>query len=77
MSDDDCEVFAGSANVVEGPSIENMSFRKLSRAEFQKRYLDKLNVKLPAKPPVTKSFTLVRKTDGRWSATDRLGDPIP
>lgn len=41
------EVLSGSANLVKGPSIENISFRFMNSDECAKRYLDHLRVELP------------------------------
>lgn len=44
------EVYSGSANLVRGPSIENTSFRRMSRNSFDRRYIDQMKLKelLPA-----------------------------
>lgn len=46
-----CEVLSGSANLVEGPSLENVSFAQMVRDRVQRRYLDPLGVTPPAAPP--------------------------
>lgn len=47
ISEDWSEVYAGSANLVRGPSIENTSFRRMSRDSFDRRYSDQLKLKKP------------------------------
>ena len=47
ISEDWSEVYAGSANLVRGPSIENTSFRHISRDSFDRRYLDRMELKEP------------------------------
>jgi hypothetical protein len=62
-----CEVFSGSANLVEGPSIENMSFRSMSAAGCTSRYIEPLKISLP--PPRRRiAHVLVRKSDGQYNA---------
>lgn len=47
ISEDWSEVYAGSANLVRGPSIESTSFRRMSRNSFDRRYLDQMQLKAP------------------------------
>src|SRR3546814_19536320 len=42
LSDDWCEVYSGSANLVRGPSMENTSFQRLAREAFDQRYLARM-----------------------------------
>lgn len=51
LSDTGCEVMSGSANLVRGPSVENISFRKLSAKDFDERYLKRMNLKAPLPAP--------------------------
>lgn len=47
ISEDWSEVYSGSANLVRGPSIENTSFRRMSRDLFDRRYSDQIKLKEP------------------------------
>jgi hypothetical protein len=47
ISENWSEVYAGSANLVRGPSIENTSFRRMSRDSFDRRYSDQMKLKEP------------------------------
>jgi len=42
VSTDGVELLSGSANLVRGPSIENISFHRMSLERFQDRYLNVL-----------------------------------
>lgn len=55
MSDDWCEVFSGSANLLRGPSMENTSFRRMSRETFNQRYLARMALKDPLPAPEFKA----------------------
>lgn len=45
ISDDWSEVYSGSANLVRGPSMENTSFRKMTREAFDRRYITRMALK--------------------------------
>lgn len=45
------EVYSGSANLVRGPSMENTSFRRMTREVFEGRYLQPLALKRPLPTP--------------------------
>lgn len=47
IAEDWSEVYSGSANLVRGPSIENTSFRLMSRELFDRRYIDQMKLKEP------------------------------
>lgn len=47
ISDDWCEVYSGSANLLRGPSMENTSFRSMTRETFNRRYLARMALKKP------------------------------
>jgi hypothetical protein len=62
-----CEVLTGSANLVNGKSIENISFRSMEAAACRRRFLDKFNKPLPKPKPVRPNFVLVEMDgDGKW-----------
>jgi hypothetical protein len=70
VSADKCEILSGSANLVSGPSVENIAFHKMSKVHFNKRYIEKLNLKkpLPAPKPRTSSWVLIEKSATGWSS---------
>lgn len=71
------EVFSGSANLVTGPSLENMSYRAHSAASFKTKYLDRLKVRLPDVEPRCPYFALLERSgSGRWTFTQRQGPRI-
>lgn len=77
MSDTGCEVFSGSANLLKGPSLENMSFLAQSMASFKVKYLDRLGVALPEVEPRCAYFALIRQSeDGRWTCLQQQGSRI-
>jgi hypothetical protein len=76
MTENQCEVLSGSANLTTGPSIENISFRTISAKACHDKYLAKINIALPAKPEVTKAFVLVTKTEDGWQSKERSGSPL-
>ncbi|MDZ4283917.1 MAG: hypothetical protein U1C04_24545 [Hydrogenophaga sp.] len=55
ISDDWCEVYSGSANLLRGPSMENTSFRRVAREMFNKRYLARLALREPLPEPQSKA----------------------
>lgn len=70
-----CEVFSGSANIVSGPSIENVSFRSMPAIDCNEKYLERFNVHIPS-PPANLSFALVQKDGDCWRARTGAGSPI-
>jgi hypothetical protein len=69
-----CEVLSGSANLVRGPSIENVAFTTISPEKWERSYLDKLNVRLPPKEVPSAGFLLIHLDDeGKWTATIKSG----
>lgn len=48
VSDTSCEVMSGSANLVRGPSVENIGFRVINKLTFQERYIKKNEAKKTA-----------------------------
>lgn len=55
ISDDWCEVYSGSANLLRGPSMENTSFRRVTRETFDQRYLARMALKEPLPAPESKA----------------------
>jgi len=73
MNDEQCEVLSGSANLVNGKSIENLAFKAISPERCASRYLDKLNVKLPEFPAPSRHFVLIEKAGDEWKARTETG----
>ena len=67
-----CEVLSGSANLVEGPSLENASFRAMSLERCQAHYLGRLGIAIPEPKPQPKHFIKVWKDGKDWK--EGLGD---
>ena len=61
-----CEVLSGSANVVEGGSMENVTFQVLRRAKVETSYLTPLGVSLPSPRPRPSHHLLIDCHDGAW-----------
>jgi hypothetical protein len=75
---DKCEVLSGSANLVHGPSVENITFRRMDRARCDLRYLEPMNLTLPAvKPWSPQHVRLTKNATGKWIASDASGWPFP
>ncbi|MGY3396460.1 hypothetical protein ACVWW6_009051 [Bradyrhizobium sp. USDA 3311] len=73
MNDEQCEVLSGSANLVNGKSIENLVFKAISPERCASRYLDKLNVKLPEFPAPSRHFVLIEKVGDEWKPRTENG----
>lgn len=74
LSQEVCEVFSGSANLVTGPSLENMSFKARSMASFEAKYLNRLKIKLPQVKARCRYFALIeRSQSGLWVCCPRQG----
>jgi hypothetical protein len=76
ISDERCEVLSGSANLVNGKSIENLAFKAISPERCASRYLDKLNVKLPALPAPSRHFVLIEQDGGKWKGRPEIGSRL-
>ena len=55
MAENWCEVYSGSANLVRGPSMENTSFRRMTRETFDRRYAAKMSLRKPLPPSESKA----------------------
>jgi hypothetical protein len=77
ISEEMCEVMSGSANLVRGPSLENISFRSMPKAAFEQRYVMRLKLQkgLPAAPPRPRRWVLIDQTTGSWRATEVIDAP--
>ena len=63
------EVLSGSANLLRGPSIENISFRRMSPKRFKTKYLDVLNKQVPWEGKKYKVGDTLKLVDGKWTNT--------
>lgn len=76
ISDDWCEVYSGSANLLRGPSMENTSFRSMTRETFNRRYLARMALKKPL--PVSeykaneRSLVMYGSGSGNWPYVKEL-----
>ena len=61
-----CEVLSGSANLVDGKSMENATFSVSTRARVEKRYLTPLKVTVPTAPPRALHHISVFFADDSW-----------
>jgi hypothetical protein len=61
-----CEVLSGSANVVKGGSMENITFQALRRTKVETSYLTPFGVALPEPPPRLSHHLLIDSRDGEW-----------
>lgn len=77
VSDRGCEVMSGSANLVRGPSVENIGFRLMDKAKFDERYLDRMNLKKPFPTPKAgpRHWVLIDKGQKGWRARPMFDSP--
>ena len=73
---DQCEVFSGSANLVDGPSMENATFAVSPRNKVIKKYVDPLKLSLPDAPDRANHHLMIHLTDDGWIGTLQDG-PAP
>ena len=66
-----CEVLSGSANIMVGPSMENIVFREMARARCEARYIGPMNVTMPKVEDRPQHFVEIRQNgDGNWTVGD-------
>ncbi|WP_428515471.1 hypothetical protein [Roseovarius sp.] len=70
------EVFSGSANLVDGPSMENSSFAVSSYTKVIEKYVDPLKLSLPEAPDRADHHLMISQTDDGWKGTIG-GGPAP
>lgn len=75
LDDDACEVLSGSANLVTGPSIENIAFRAMSAPDCKRKYIAPLNLTLPSAKPKG-HFALITKTKDGWRGANGVEDRL-
>jgi hypothetical protein len=61
-----CEVLSGSANVVRGGSMENITFQVLRRTKVETSYLTPFGVALPEPQPRLSHHLLIDSRDDEW-----------
>lgn len=77
LANEGCEILSGSANLVHGPSIENISFRSMSLERCQERYINVMNVVLPEISCRSRQFVRIREShENSWNSCDATGWPL-
>lgn len=77
IGESSAEVLSGSANIVEGPSIENISFRSYSKDQLEDRYLSRLKLTLPPPRQRPQRFVHIFQKEGKWISTEGTGSRLP
>jgi len=75
VSTDGVELLSGSANLVRGPSIENISFHRMSLERFQDRYLNVLKKPMPGLLPRQNLGDALSLKNGSWTFTPLPKEP--
>ncbi|WP_133670226.1 hypothetical protein [Burkholderia pseudomallei] len=77
LSDTRCEILSTSANLLRGPSVENIGFRALDRSSFDKRYLQRLELErpLPAAAKVKAHWVLIDQGPKGWRSQPMVDSP--
>lgn len=70
ISKDMVEILSGSANLVRGPSIENITFSRMSFSDFDKKYLQVMKLKDAPKPGRNTVNLVIRKEVGGWKSSN-------
>lgn len=69
------EVMSGSANLVSGPSIENVTFKEINNTRYIERYINPLNLKLPLNASKQEHWVeITPNSDGSYTAIPKYGD---
>ena len=77
LAPEGCEVLSGSANLLHGPSIENITFRSIGVERCNERYIDVMNVTLPANKRRSAQYVHIsQSSDGSWKPIDATGWPL-
>jgi hypothetical protein len=76
MNDEVCEVLSGSANLLKGPSIENIAFKAITPQKCEANYLNKIDVQLPKTSAPSKHHLLIRLDRENWKADMVTGSPL-
>ncbi|NWA68524.1 hypothetical protein [Pseudomonas reactans] len=77
ISESVCEVMSGSANLVRGPSVENIGFKAMNRSAFEERYLERMKLKtpLPAPKRASKYWVLIDREPEGWRSRTMFDVP--
>lgn len=70
------EILSGSANLVQGPSMENCSFQASKREIFLNRYWKPLKVNIDLHPVKTRHWLACSFQGGSWRTTPQSGTEI-
>lgn len=65
---DQCEILSGSANVLPGKSMENITYAKMARANAMASYIDPLKLTLAEPRPRLSHHLILEMRDGEWRA---------
>jgi hypothetical protein len=65
---DQCEILSGSANIVSGKSMENITFAGMDTARAMASYIDPLKLTLAKAPPRASHHLIVEIRAGEWRA---------
>ncbi len=77
LAPEGCEILSGSANLLHGPSIENITFRNISMERCKERYLDVMNITLPEIRRRSSQYVRISlSSDGTWQSLDATGWPL-
>lgn len=70
ISDSHAEILSGSANLLRGPSIENVSFKRVSLRHFLDRYIAVMKYPIPQTPQRRTGHDVIQmNADGKWHHT--------
>ena len=69
LSGTTCEVLSGSANLVSGQSLENITFKTYTRKECDARYLSKLNIEVPTRGTTPHYWIKIYQDGQNWNAS--------
>ena len=76
LGTDSAEILSGSANLVQGPSMENCSFQTSTREIFEKRYWSPLKINVELHKGRTKHWLECSFNDNGWSTIPKSGTEI-
>lgn len=70
VSSSHAEILSGSANLLRGPSIENISFKRVTSGHFREKYVSVLKYPIPLTPPTRTSHDVIQMSEkGTWQHT--------
>jgi len=71
LSKEKCEILSGSANLVSGPSLENITFKVHEREKCDAKYLRRLNVNIPDAAIGNRIWILIYHDGNDWTAVEK------